>query len=89
MWSGERGLRYDGRHYALRGGHSGPAPRHTIGIWLGAVGPRMLALTGRRADGWVPSSSYVPPDRLPDLQVRIDEAALRVEVLAAGPARRR
>ena len=76
MWSGERGLRYDGRHYALRGGHSGPVPLHPIGIWLGAVGPRMLALTGRQADGWVPSSSYLPPDRLPDLQARIDEAAL-------------
>jgi alkanesulfonate monooxygenase SsuD/methylene tetrahydromethanopterin reductase-like flavin-dependent oxidoreductase (luciferase family) len=76
MWSGERGLRYDGRHYALRGGHSGPVPLHPIGIWLGAVGPRMLALTGRRADGWIPSSSYVPPERLPDLQARIDEAAV-------------
>jgi alkanesulfonate monooxygenase SsuD/methylene tetrahydromethanopterin reductase-like flavin-dependent oxidoreductase (luciferase family) len=35
----------------------------------------MLALTGRRADGWIPSSSYVPPARLPELQARIDEAA--------------
>ena len=75
MWSGERGLRYDGRHHALRGGHAGPDPLHQIGIWLGAVGPRMLALTGRRADGWVPSSSYVPPGRLPELQAQIDEAA--------------
>lgn len=75
MWSGERGVRYDGRYYALRGGHAGPVPLRQIGIWLGAVGPRMLALTGRRADGWVPSSSYVPPARLPELQVQIDEAA--------------
>jgi alkanesulfonate monooxygenase SsuD/methylene tetrahydromethanopterin reductase-like flavin-dependent oxidoreductase (luciferase family) len=75
MWSGERGLHYDGRHHALRGGHAGPVPLHRIGIWLGAVGPRMLALTGRRADGWIPSSSYVPPARLPELQARIDEAA--------------
>jgi alkanesulfonate monooxygenase SsuD/methylene tetrahydromethanopterin reductase-like flavin-dependent oxidoreductase (luciferase family) len=76
LLSGERGLRYDGRHYALRGGHSGPVPSHPIGIWLGAIGPRMLALTGRLADGWIPSSSYVPPDRLLELQARIDEAAL-------------
>ncbi|HEX2159927.1 MAG TPA: LLM class flavin-dependent oxidoreductase, partial [Actinomycetes bacterium] len=46
-----------------------------IGIWLGAIGPRMLALTGRLADGWVPSSTYVTPDRLPAAQARIDDAA--------------
>jgi alkanesulfonate monooxygenase SsuD/methylene tetrahydromethanopterin reductase-like flavin-dependent oxidoreductase (luciferase family) len=75
LWSGERGLRYDGRHHALRGGHAGPVPPHQIGLWLGAVGPRMLALTGQRADGWIPSSSYVPPTRLPELQAQIDDAA--------------
>jgi alkanesulfonate monooxygenase SsuD/methylene tetrahydromethanopterin reductase-like flavin-dependent oxidoreductase (luciferase family) len=36
----------------------------------------MLDLTGRLGDGWVPSSSYAPPDRLPGMQQRIDEAAL-------------
>lgn len=75
MWSGEHAVRFGGRHYALDGVHAGPAPAHPIGIWLGAIGPRMLALTGRAADGWVPSSSYVPPERLPDAQARIDDAA--------------
>ena len=41
----------------------GPAPGHRIGIWVGAFGPRMLSLIGRLADGWVPSSTYVPPQR--------------------------
>jgi alkanesulfonate monooxygenase SsuD/methylene tetrahydromethanopterin reductase-like flavin-dependent oxidoreductase (luciferase family) len=45
MWSGERGLRFEGRHYRLEGVHSGPVPAHDIGIWIGALGPRMLALT--------------------------------------------
>jgi len=35
----------------------------------------MLALTGRRADGWVPSLGYAPPERLPEMQQRIDTAA--------------
>jgi hypothetical protein len=35
----------------------------------------MLALTGRLADGWVPSYGYSPPERLPEMQRRIDEAA--------------
>jgi len=76
MWSGNRGVRYDGRHYQLRGAHSGPVPAHPMGIWLGAYGPRMLALTGRLADGWVPSSSYAPPRKLPAMQARIDAAAV-------------
>jgi alkanesulfonate monooxygenase SsuD/methylene tetrahydromethanopterin reductase-like flavin-dependent oxidoreductase (luciferase family) len=75
MWSGGRGLRYDGRYYALRGVHAGPVPVHPISIWLGAYGPRMLALTGRLADGWVPSAPYAPPEKLPEMQARIDDAA--------------
>jgi alkanesulfonate monooxygenase SsuD/methylene tetrahydromethanopterin reductase-like flavin-dependent oxidoreductase (luciferase family) len=55
IWSGERGLRYEGRYYRLAGAQSGPVPAHPIGIWLGVYGPRALALTGRVADGWVPS----------------------------------
>jgi alkanesulfonate monooxygenase SsuD/methylene tetrahydromethanopterin reductase-like flavin-dependent oxidoreductase (luciferase family) len=55
VWSGERNLRFEGRHYRLAGAHSGPVPAHPIGIWLGAHGPRALRLAGRVADGWVPS----------------------------------
>lgn len=79
MWSGERSVRYDGRHYRLNGVHPGPAPAHDIGVWLGVGGPRMLALTGRVADGWVPSSSYFPPAALPAMHARIDEAAAAAE----------
>ncbi|MBN2469275.1 MAG: LLM class flavin-dependent oxidoreductase, partial [Anaerolineae bacterium] len=76
MWSGERGVRFEGEHYNLNGAHSGPAPAHPIGLWIGAYGSRMLNLTGRLGDGWVPSSSYAPPDKLPEMQARIDEAAV-------------
>jgi alkanesulfonate monooxygenase SsuD/methylene tetrahydromethanopterin reductase-like flavin-dependent oxidoreductase (luciferase family) len=54
---------------------SGPAPLHDVEIWIGAIGPRMLALTGRVGDGWLPSESYVPPDTLAERNARIDEPA--------------
>jgi alkanesulfonate monooxygenase SsuD/methylene tetrahydromethanopterin reductase-like flavin-dependent oxidoreductase (luciferase family) len=55
IWSGERGRKYQGEFYRLAGVNTGPRPAHEIGIWIGAYGPRMLDLIGRKADGWVPS----------------------------------
>jgi alkanesulfonate monooxygenase SsuD/methylene tetrahydromethanopterin reductase-like flavin-dependent oxidoreductase (luciferase family) len=75
LWSDQRSVRFTGRHYRVAGVKPGPAPAHPIGIWVGAYGPRMLALVGRLADGWVPSSGYLPPDRLAAAQARIDDAA--------------
>jgi alkanesulfonate monooxygenase SsuD/methylene tetrahydromethanopterin reductase-like flavin-dependent oxidoreductase (luciferase family) len=75
MWSDQRSVRFDGQFYSLHGVHPGPAPKHPIGIWLGAYGPKMLALTGRLADGWVPSLSYAPPVQLSEQNRLIDEAA--------------
>lgn len=77
MWSGERGLRFDGKHYQLKGAHSGPLPAHPLGLWIGAYGARMLNLTGRLGDGWVPSSSYAAPGQLREMQKRIDDGALQ------------
>jgi hypothetical protein len=65
---------YEGRHYQLSGLHTGPKPAHDIGIWVGAGGPRMLDLIGRKADGWVPSASWAPPEALPRYLRRIDDA---------------
>lgn len=76
MWSDQRSVRYDGRYYRLAGVKPGPPPAHPIGIWLGVGGRRTLALVGRAADGWVPSSGWATPDRLPAMQARIDEAAV-------------
>lgn len=78
LWdTGTRGgARLDGRHYRLQGAKRGPAPAHPVGIWLGAYKPRMLRLTGRVADGWLPSSGYLPPEQLGDANRVIDEAAV-------------
>jgi alkanesulfonate monooxygenase SsuD/methylene tetrahydromethanopterin reductase-like flavin-dependent oxidoreductase (luciferase family) len=77
MWSGEsRGLRFDGRHYQLNGVHPGPAPSHPIQVWIGANGPRALALTGRVADGWVsPLMNGKPPREAAQANAAIDRAA--------------
>ncbi|OYO14542.1 5,10-methylene tetrahydromethanopterin reductase [Enemella evansiae] len=76
MWRGES-LRFDGEHYQVRGLHAGPVPAHEIPIWIGSYKPRMLRLTGRLADGWVPSMGYADPPALPELSSILDEAALK------------
>lgn len=75
LWSGDRGLRFEGDYYHLRGVHSGPVPSRHIGIWLGALGPRSLHQTGRLADGWVPSVHGELLPRLPEMNQRVDEGA--------------
>jgi alkanesulfonate monooxygenase SsuD/methylene tetrahydromethanopterin reductase-like flavin-dependent oxidoreductase (luciferase family) len=75
FWSGARSVRFAGKHYQVDGARPGPQPAHPIEIWVGAVGPRMLALTGRLGNGWIPSISYVSPERVPEMQQRINDAA--------------
>lgn len=75
LWADGGAVRVDGEHYSVVGAKAGPAPAHPIGIWLGAYKPRMLAATGRLADGWWPSLGYAAPDTLAGMNARIDEAA--------------
>ncbi len=75
FWSGEPSIRFGGDHYTVAGVKPGPVPTRSIEIWLGVSGPESLALTGRTADGWIPSVGTVPPDRIPEMADRIDTAA--------------
>jgi alkanesulfonate monooxygenase SsuD/methylene tetrahydromethanopterin reductase-like flavin-dependent oxidoreductase (luciferase family) len=52
-----------------------PKAEHRIPLWLGTFGDRALAVTGRVADGWLPSLGQVPAGTLP---------AMRDKVLAAA-----
>jgi alkanesulfonate monooxygenase SsuD/methylene tetrahydromethanopterin reductase-like flavin-dependent oxidoreductase (luciferase family) len=70
-----RGVRVAGEHYHVMGAKRGPEPAHDIAIWLGAVKPRMLRLTGRKADGWLPSLPYFTEEDLERGNRIIDEAA--------------
>jgi alkanesulfonate monooxygenase SsuD/methylene tetrahydromethanopterin reductase-like flavin-dependent oxidoreductase (luciferase family) len=77
VWAGQGSVRVEGRHYTVKGLHSGPAPAHDVGIWVGAYRPRMLRLIGRLADGWLPSMGCAAPAALGELNATIDEAARR------------
>jgi alkanesulfonate monooxygenase SsuD/methylene tetrahydromethanopterin reductase-like flavin-dependent oxidoreductase (luciferase family)/iron-sulfur cluster repair protein YtfE (RIC family) len=78
VWaSTERGgVRLAGDYYQVSGAKRGPAPAHEIGVWVGALKPRMLRLIGRVADGWVPSLVYLDgPQDLASLNAIIDDSA--------------
>ncbi|MFV0253162.1 MAG: LLM class flavin-dependent oxidoreductase [Beutenbergiaceae bacterium] len=71
------GVRLDGEFFHARGAKRGPATPHRIDIWVGAYGPRMLGVTGRMADGWLPTLEYIPTglDGVRSMNARIDAAA--------------
>ena len=75
FWEGGT-LRFEGDHYRVVGLHAGPRPAHDIPVWLGAYKPRMLRLTGRLADGWVPSMGYADPAALAAMSTVVDQAAV-------------
>lgn len=66
-----------GREFSVTDARITPRPEHRIPIWLGSYGPRALELTGRVADGWLPSLGRI------DLQ---QAAAMRTRVRAAARA---
>jgi alkanesulfonate monooxygenase SsuD/methylene tetrahydromethanopterin reductase-like flavin-dependent oxidoreductase (luciferase family) len=76
LWS-LPGFSFNGRLYRTDGADLEPKPDRHIPIWLGTYGNRALALTGRLADGWIPSLGYAPPERV---------VAMRERVLAAAGA---
>ena len=80
MWdvTTRRGVRVEGEHYTVKGAKRGPEPAHEIPIHLGAYKPRMLRLTGEKADGWLPSQAYMQPGDYAPANARIDAAAEQV-----------
>jgi alkanesulfonate monooxygenase SsuD/methylene tetrahydromethanopterin reductase-like flavin-dependent oxidoreductase (luciferase family) len=77
VWDTSRaGLKHEGEHYKIAGLRRGPKPAHEIGIWLGAYKPRMLALTGAKADGWLPSFEYIKSPTIAESNATIDAAAI-------------
>jgi alkanesulfonate monooxygenase SsuD/methylene tetrahydromethanopterin reductase-like flavin-dependent oxidoreductase (luciferase family) len=73
LWS-QPEFSFSGRLYRTEDADLEPKPAHRIPIWLGTFGDRALRVTGRHADGWIPSLGYVPDD---------DLLAMRRKVLAA------
>jgi alkanesulfonate monooxygenase SsuD/methylene tetrahydromethanopterin reductase-like flavin-dependent oxidoreductase (luciferase family)/hemerythrin-like domain-containing protein len=84
LWRPGPPAHYPGRHYRLAGAEPGPLPATPIGIWIGAYRPRMLALTGRLGDGWLPSSGYAPPEEIGAMTRTLDAAAAAADRDPAG-----
>jgi probable F420-dependent oxidoreductase len=66
---------FDGRLYRTDAARVEPKPERRIPIWVGTYGPRALALTGRLADGWIPTLELAPPERIPAMRDRVLGAA--------------
>ena len=78
LWADGRPVTYDGPFFRLDRAVCGLAASVAAPpVWLAAHGPRMLALTGARADGWLPTAHG--PDAYAD-----GLAAIRAAEAAAG-----
>lgn len=65
----------DGRQHSVHDLAMEPKPARPIPVWLGTFGSRALAVTGRFADGWIPSLGHMPIEDIPAMRHRIDAAA--------------
>ncbi|MFN2503441.1 MAG: LLM class flavin-dependent oxidoreductase [Acidimicrobiales bacterium] len=71
-----------GRHFRLEAASIEPRPSRPIPIWVGAYGPQMLDLVGRKADGWLPTLHYLvhvlgrEPSALEGMLARVRRAAV-------------
>ena len=74
LWH-SRGLTFDGFHHRTEAADIEPKPEHHIPIWLGTFGKQALAVTGRVADGWIPTLEMAPPEEIPAMRQRIFDAA--------------
>lgn len=64
LWETEGPVDYDGRFYRLQHARldAEPYDGRFPEIWIGASGPRSLAIAGRYADGWWPAGAWTPQD---------------------------
>jgi alkanesulfonate monooxygenase SsuD/methylene tetrahydromethanopterin reductase-like flavin-dependent oxidoreductase (luciferase family) len=74
LWS-ERRFTHKGRLYRTDAADLEPKPDRRIPIWLGTFGNRALAVTGRLADGWIPSLGFAPPEQVVIMRERVLAAA--------------
>ena len=62
LWM-EGSFSFQGNTYRVEEAQLEPKPERRIPIWLGTYGARALELTGRLADGWLPSMPFMPPKK--------------------------
>lgn len=81
LWNADASgpARFEGKFYSVSGAKRGPRTPHSIGIQIGAYKPKMLRLTGRLSDGWIPSFGYLKSiESLSAMNAAIDEGAAAV-----------
>ncbi|MBB5081697.1 LLM class flavin-dependent oxidoreductase [Nonomuraea endophytica] len=74
LWS-EPSFTFRGRYHHTEAADLEPKPARPIPIWLGTFGPRALAVTGRLADGWIPSYGFAGPEEVTAMRTRLLAAA--------------
>jgi alkanesulfonate monooxygenase SsuD/methylene tetrahydromethanopterin reductase-like flavin-dependent oxidoreductase (luciferase family) len=74
LWS-RAAFTFEGQRYRTVAADLEPKPGHDIPVWLGTFGDRALAVTGRLADGWIPSLGYVSATELIAMRARVLAAA--------------
>lgn len=97
LWN-ESEFTFQGEHHQTLTATITPRPQARIPIWLGTFGPRALDLTGRLADGWIPSLGHAEATDLPGMRQQVIQgsrsagrpdtavqAILNVELVVNGP----
>lgn len=75
LWGARGPVEFEGEFFRLRGAAMSLRPylKRPPPIWLAAMGPRMLEIAGRYADGWMPRS--ISPQRYGESLARVRRAA--------------
>jgi alkanesulfonate monooxygenase SsuD/methylene tetrahydromethanopterin reductase-like flavin-dependent oxidoreductase (luciferase family) len=74
LWS-EPAFTYAGKQFHTDQAELMPKPERHIPVWLGTFGDRALDLTGRLADGWIPSLGSAPPAQSVVMRNKVLKAA--------------
>jgi probable F420-dependent oxidoreductase len=74
LWT-DQSVTFHGRHYSVHEASIDPRPERPIPLWLGTYGPRSLRITGRVADGWIPSFPFAPPEQWRGMRDVVRKAA--------------
>jgi len=79
LWSTDKPVDFDGEFFQLRDAVLGLSPYEgrMPQLWLAAHGPRMLRITGRHADGWLPTN--IRPDAYAEKLAAIRESAEKAD----------
>lgn len=88
LWSSEGAVNYEGKFFRLRNAVQGLRPYggEPPPVWTAAHGPRMLKITGRLADGWLPTKvePHLYRASLDRIRTSAAEAGRDPEAIVAG-----